>query len=662
MKRNSESAGSAVIFTAVFLIMLFCGSPDLVAQSFKLSAVSDMSQVFEDGYKMPKSYDSVKTFGIRGEVVSAQIVVAAKKNLSGVTVEIGELKSKNGNILAASSEWNFVGYIPLTENTPNQPVTHLVRQAPGKFPEYLMNERQADVKEKSWQPVWLTINIPEKAAEGTYSGKITVKSGQESQSLPVILTVYPLTMPEERHLDIAEWYNTGSFDRFFGIKEAYSPQWFAMLKKIADNFAAHRQNTFQVPMGSIGISLADSADFRFDFSRFDQIAQVFWNTGKMKYLETGEVGNFGKERWASKKVYFDDYKVKKSATGEIMTMPGEDVLPYLLPAFEDHLRAKGWLDKTIFGIKDEPSIHNAISFNEVSDFVHRYAPDLIRFNALESTQVIDELEIAIPKLDHFADWYDSYRDWQKQGNILWFYSVGIFQASILPNKTIDVPLIDSRIMHWLNYKYDATGYLHWGWNQWTEDPLHEVGQHIGDGWHVYPSKDGFLNSLRWEEMRNGIQDYEYFWLLENRISQIKNSAGSRFKWIDPKQRGKEIASKVVQSFSDRSYNPEVLNRAKAQVVNEILDFEKTPSVYVQTNPAEGTEFTSGGSVEVMIWAEPGTKITVNRQVLKESAPNLFFEQFGLTEKANKITVVAEKDGKSKTIERIFKIKQVTALY
>ena len=29
--------------------------------------------------------------------------------------------------------------------------------------------------------------------------------------------------------------------------------------------------------------------------------------------------------------------------------------------------------------------------------------------------------------------------------------------------------------------------------------------HLGDGWHVYPVKDGVLNSLRWEQLRNGVQ-------------------------------------------------------------------------------------------------------------------------------------------------------------
>jgi hypothetical protein len=277
-------------------------------------------------------------------------------------------------------------------------------------------------------------------------------------------------------------------------------------------------------------------------------------------------------------------------------------------------------------------------------------------DAIETTHLLNDIEIAVPKLDHFSTWYDKYKKWEQKGNELWFYTVGIYQGSLFPNKTIDVPLIDSRIMHWLNYKYDATGYLHWGWNQWNEDPLKDVGMHIGDGWHVYPAKDGVLNSLRWEEMRNGIQDYEYLWMLENKITTLRNSLGSRFSWIDPKQRGKEIAGRVVQGFADRTNDPQVLNNAKMQLINELLDFERSPVVYIQTNPPEGSEITPGSSVEVFVYAEPGTKITVNGQVLPGNPGGIFLEQFGLTAKRNRITIVAEKGGVSKEIIREFKIR------
>ncbi len=643
------------IFTfGVFLLNGSC----LSAQSFRLYGVSDMVRVFEDGYNLPPITDTIKLFGIKGEIISGQMVINAKKSLGDVTVVAGPLtnRSKGITLNLNAIEWNFVGSIPISKNTPNQPESILVRKAPARFPEYLMAERKVNLKEKTWQSVWLTIKIPEDATDGTYTGIVTVKTTPEEQSLPVYLTVYPLVMPSERHLKVVEWYNTSGFSRFHGIEEEYSPTWFEMLQKYADNMVSHRQNIFQVPMESIIITESEGGKLLFDFSRFDQIADIFWNTGKMDFLETGELTSFGKERWFSTEIYLQDFSVKDQEKGKVKIMSGKDVIPYLMPAFESHLREKGWLNKTIFGIKDEPSVHNAQSWREVSSFMHTYAPDLKRFDAIETTQVLSEIEIAIPKLDHFATWYDSFKKWQQKGNELWFYTVGIYQGSLFPNKTIDVPLIDCRIMHWLNYKYDATGYLHWGWNQWNENPYEDVGMHIGDGWHVYPTKNGVLNSIRWEEMRNGIQDYEYFWMLESKIRELKDSLGSRYGWIKPDQRGKEIINRVITGFANHTNNPQVLYNAKIQIINELLDLDTSPALFVQTNPPEGSLLTSGSTVEVSGYTTPGTKIIVNGQVLPVSTQGLFVEQFHLSFGSTAIIVQAAGSEGSKEIKRTFAIR------
>src|SRR5690606_23627935 len=98
----------------------------------------------------------------------------------------------------------------------------------------------------------------------------------------------------------------GAFERFHGIKERYSPEWFAMLRKYAENMAAHRQNVFQVPMSAIAISRNEDGRLAFDFTRFDQIAQVFWDTKKMDYLETGEIMRFGDNAWFSTTIKVQD--------------------------------------------------------------------------------------------------------------------------------------------------------------------------------------------------------------------------------------------------------------------------------------------------------------------------------------------------------------------
>ena len=255
---------------------------------------------------------------------------------------------------------------------------------------------------------------------------------------------------------------------------------------------------------------------------------------------------------------------------ETITMAGKDIVPVFLPAFESHMRRKGWLDRTLLSVRNEPSLHNAIPYTEMSAYFHQLAPDLKQFESLETT-MFGGVDIPGPKIDHLATWYDSFREAQNEGIEICYYIVGIYQGSRYPNKTIDVPVMDSRIMPWLNYKYNLGGIKHWGWNSWTDDPYNEVGMHLGDGWHVYPAPGGVLNSLRWEQMRNGIEDYEYFCMLGEKIESIRDSLGSRFAWIDPMQRGREIAGRVVMSFSDRTSNSRDLYQAKQELILNCLN-------------------------------------------------------------------------------------------
>lgn len=626
----------------------------LYGQSFQLSAVSDLVRVFDDGYKRQPMKDTIEVFGIRGEVVSAQCVILAKNDLTRVTASASPLKSdRTGSPLKGNIDVNFVGSIYLTENAPNQPAGSVTRRAPARFPDYLMAEKQMDVKGGTDQSVWLTIHIPQGAPPGSFLGSVKIKGDQGERSLPIRLTVYPLTLPEDRHLKVTEWYNTNNFERFHGIEEKYSREWFTMLSRYAANMAAHRQNVFQVPVSTIGISKSANGAFKFDFRRFDEIADVFWDTGKMDYLETGELAKF-KDDWFSTEILLKDMKVGDDETGKVMTVPGKEVVPYLLAALENHLRQKGWLDKTLFHIKDEPSLHNALAWRGMSSYVHEYAPSLKRIDAIETTYLLEDIEVAVPKLDALGTWFQSYDQARQNGTEIWFYTVGIYQGTQYPNKTIDMPLIDNRILHWLNYRFDATGFLHWGWNQWTDDPYHNVGQHIGDAWHVYPIRDGVVNSLRWEEMRNGIQDYEYFWMLENRIRALKDSLGTGVSWIDPKQRGKEIATPVAPTLSEHTRDPQVLEDAKRKVIMELLALHD-PAVYVQTNPAEYSRLTSGSSVEVFGWCEPGSKVTVNGKALPVSEKGVFLEQFSVTPDNSRITVEVSDGGRKRQIIREFRV-------
>lgn len=622
---------------------------------FECFAVTDLVRVFEDGYKCPPPQKRIEVFGIRNEVLSAQCVVKTRQALQNLTVSLSPVKDKAGatTLPADSLAWSFVGSVLIAENAPNHRKSELIRPAPARFPDYLSDARQMAVEAGRYQAVYLTIRVPKEAQAGDYEGTVTFRTDQGARTLPLALTVLPLTLPDERHLMVAEWFSTNRFKQFHGVDSSDPNAFYKMLAVYAQNMADHRQNVFRVSPSLIAATKHSDGKLTFDFSRFDKWCEIFWSTGRMSLLETGFVARFKDGGWSSKEIVLEDFRVRDEAKSASITMPGREFLPEFLPALEQHLQERGWLDKTVFHIADEPSDHNVMTWREASDFVHRYGPRFKRIDAIETPHCLDRLEIWIPKLDHYGTWQEAYSDAQRRGNEMWFYTVGIFQAGAYMNKTVDVPLIQSRTLHWLNYRFGLPGYLHWGLNSWTDDPFETPGEHRGDGWHVYPRKGGLLDSLRWEQMRSGIQDYECLRLLEEKISQMKKGMSPRASaLIEPSRRGVEIATSVVRTADDYSNDPNVLYAARRQILDEILDLDRSPRLIVQTNPPEQSRVADNAAIDVHGWAEPGTRITINGTEVPVAEDGLFLENVSLPSRRT-ITVEARQQNARKQIVRRF---------
>lgn len=130
------------------------------------------------------------------------------------------------------------------------------------------------------------------------------------------------------------------------------------------------------------------------------------------------------------------------------------------------------------------------------------------------------------------------------------------------NRFIDYPLIKTRLLHWMNFKYNFTGYLHWGLNHWQGDPFTllepDWGAGVklppGDSHIVYPGKTGPLSSIRMEAMRDGIEDYELLRKLSESDAEL----------------AQEICSMVVKSMTDYSLDPDQFRKARLMLL-EALD-------------------------------------------------------------------------------------------
>jgi hypothetical protein len=129
--------------------------------------------------------------------------------------------------------------------------------------------------------------------------------------------------------------------------------------------------------------------------------------------------------------------------------------------------------------------------------------------------------IMVPLLSDLGENYDFYKNAQEKGQEVWFYAACGPNGSYA-NRFLDIHLLKVRYTHWLNFKYNIPGYLQWGYNFWGMlSPYSEI--HMtwavgplppGDSYIVYPTPQGVLDSIRWETMRDGIEDYELLKLLE----------------------------------------------------------------------------------------------------------------------------------------------------
>jgi hypothetical protein len=129
-----------------------------------------------------------------------------------------------------------------------------------------------------------------------------------------------------------------------------------------------------------------------------------------------------------------------------------------------------------------------------------------------------------------------------------------------PNRFLDFSLLKTRILHWINWRYRLTGYLHWGLNYWTDHPFEDDRLQpsfpAGDSWIVYPGEDGPIDSIRWEQMREGIQDFELLRLLAQRAG-------------DPAQ-ADDICSKLVPDPVTYSRAIGDLRAARREVIQGLV--------------------------------------------------------------------------------------------
>ena len=410
----------------------------------------------------------------------------------------------------------FVGYV----NVGKRRCEELWPPEGKQFPDPLLEDARISVDAGRNQPVWITIPT---TRPGRYKGTLTLSwtGGQIRQAFTT--EVHNVRMKKPR-LWITNWWFSDEqrLSRLAGHKViSFSEEYWTLIRQIADFMAAYRQNVVLVsPLDLVRLSQTNGS-WQFDFSRFDRTVEIFLAAGVAERIEGGHIGGRSGEWnspfhvraaiWTNGAARWVNLFVTNTAARAFYAE--------FFPALQRHLDEKGWTARYRQHLGDEPVPTNSPSYRDMAGLIRTYAPRLKVIEATQSRELIGCVDTWVPILDHLHRDYEFMRARQAAGDEVWTYTC-CGPGAPYANRFIEQALIKPRLLHWINFRYGVTGYLHWGFNYWDPklSPFEETTftWPAGDQWIVYPKDGRLLSSIRLEAMRDGIADHELLSMLSER--------------------------------------------------------------------------------------------------------------------------------------------------
>lgn len=397
------------------------------------------------------------------------------------------------------------------------------------------------------QPVYVTYDIPETAEPGEYSGTVTFSGRMDGKDFTIEkeirAKVYDVTVPEQTFLAINQHDHRGLSYMANGERvDLFSERYWDLMKVLLNSMRDHRLNVYWMTYLPDYIKMAlNDGVWSFDFTDFDRTVEMFIKEGGLKRIAGGHLA------WRPTGEWLEAFEIGMPNGG---TMPldspeAQNWLDQFIPALYDHLREKGWTDIYLQHIADEPVDGlPAQSYIRIAEYVKNLAPEMKILDAVQSSSLADVVDVWIPELDYFDQDYVFYMDRKNLGDEVWFYTCCNPKGNYA-NRFLELPLVQTRLLHWISFKYKATGYLHWSfnrnWDKAVENIATEGTLPGGDLFISYPGYGKVYSSMRLEAMRDGIADYELLRLLEEK---------------DPAAAA-EIVDAVVMDFD--SYNSDIEN-------------------------------------------------------------------------------------------------------
>lgn len=488
----------------------------------------------------------------RGETASFQFVLIPK-NMAVYDCDISAGELVYGSSSISPSLEAFEDYIKAGFHDLQNSSVDAMLPPSDMYPDCLKDGIARNIISGYRQPVYITYAIPETAVPGVYTGVVTFSGKANGKDFTIEkeikAKVYDVTVPEQTFLAVNQHDHKNLSYMSNGERvDLFSTRYWELMKILANSMRDHRLNVYWMTYlpDYIETKLVDGTQadgtYAFDFTNFDKTVEMFIREGGLKRIEGGHLA------WRPTGEWLEAFEVgmpNNDGTRPIDSQEARNYLDQFIPALYAHLEEKGWTDIYYQHIADEPVDGvSADSYVKIAKYVKNLVPEMKIMDAVQSSSLGDLVDLWIPELDYFDKDYAFYMLRRNKGDEVWFYTCTNPKGNYA-NRFLELPLVQMRILHWINFKYNATGYLHWSFNRYWDKAVENIATEGtwpgGDIFIAYPGYEKVYSSMRLEAMRDGIADYELLRLLSE-----KNPAAA-----------KDIVDSVVMDFD--SYNSDISN-------------------------------------------------------------------------------------------------------
>lgn len=503
---------------------------------FVLAVESSMKKVFLEAGRFDSPFAATARLSLaRNEWESCQVVaVPFAGPLTNVRWALSPLTGPHGATLSATVR--LVGYVDCKQ--PSYKVPHT-----GWWPDPLLDFQQSvpRVPVEEVLPLWVTVRAAAATPSGTYRGKLTVFAANRTpQSVTLVVHVWDFTLPAHTSLRTAlSWRGLSP--------KLYPAARISALTRVYEDWLLTRYH--------LNPNNIYSGPPTWDAKRLRELVAEGLNALNLAYFNAPRGDKFDAA------AYWKTFarKVKQ--------------IQAYLPVVE----AAGARDLCfIYCFDERPSNQLDVVF-ETAARLKKLWPDIeVMTTATDPTFGMNRrhgeaVDIWVPLTPHFDGNAARLAAARKAGRDLWWY-ICIGPQHPYANWFVEYPALEARLlMGAMTAKYRPGGFLYYAVNRWPQNDRVITGgprtdwnpasyrNNNGDGSILCAGPAGPLATIRLENIRDGIEDYEYYRLLRRLLAQARAD-----------RKAGEVSPAVVKNLTTFTHDPAVLRAERRRVAQAIL--------------------------------------------------------------------------------------------